>query len=568
MKGPLQATGNFGDLRDGRFHAGIDYSTFGKVGRPVYAVDDGWVWRVRASGQGYGRSIYLQLRDGRFAVYGHLSRYAPKIDAYVWQRQDSSGEYEQDLQPKPGELAFKRGDIIGWSGESGDGPPHLHFEIRRADMNLHPFCFGFTHADTKPPSLTSVRVVSSESAIGVPERFPPVRVTLDPTRTVRGPVIRGPFTLSAETGDWADGRETKKATYALRAWVDSVLAFEAVLDSFHWDDMPEAELVYDLSVRRPKADDLRALNAPPTLESGVVRRAQPSFDLAPGEHTIEIEAKDEAGNATRATMTLTVAGPEAETRASRAAATVGRTRFPTLFLPGEGGKSISRSGSAVRLPFAFEFPANAVYGATQVETRLLEATPGVPRGLVSLANPFATTRADSYACAVELSPSHAVLRSSYRAAVGAPPGVPGADTLRGMGLYLHRHGDWTFLSSQRDSLGRFVGTTRRLGTFAVLADTTAPKISFVPREKPFEPSADAPPPPLAVRVTDEGSGVAIRDARVVVDGRQVPAEFSQEEKTLTWSPRRALVRGTHFVRIEAVDRAGNRSSVVLPFEVR
>ena len=50
MKAPLQATGNFGDLRDGRFHAGIDYSTFGKVGRPVYAVDDGWVWRVRASG--------------------------------------------------------------------------------------------------------------------------------------------------------------------------------------------------------------------------------------------------------------------------------------------------------------------------------------------------------------------------------------------------------------------------------------------------------------------------------------------------------------------------------------
>ena len=56
--------------------------------------------------------------------------------------------------------------------------------------------------------------------------------------------------------------------------------------------------------------------------------------------------------------------------------------------------------------------------------------------------------------------------------------------------------------------------------------------------------------------------------RVFVDGKKVPAEFSTEEKTVTWRPRRALTRGKHEARIEAVDRAGNRSSVVVPFEVR
>jgi hypothetical protein len=138
---------------------------------------------------------------------------------------------------------------------------------------------------------------------------------------------------------------------------------------------------------------------------------------------------------------------------------------------------------------------------------------------------------------------------------------------RRVGLYLYRNDDWSFLSSDRDSLGRFVATTRRLGTFAVLADTTAPAIALVSK-KTYAARASAPPPPLAARVTDSGSGVAIRDARVTVDGRKVPAEFSQEEHTLTWRPRRALGKGRHEARIEATDRAGNRSSVVVPFEVR
>jgi hypothetical protein len=75
----------------------------------VRAVLDGWVERVRASGVGYGRAVYLRLADGRTAVYGHLSRFAPKLDAWVAARQDSAGVYEQDLMPAAGEIAFTRG---------------------------------------------------------------------------------------------------------------------------------------------------------------------------------------------------------------------------------------------------------------------------------------------------------------------------------------------------------------------------------------------------------------------------------------------------------------------------
>ena len=34
---PLRITGSFGELRGGHFHAGLDFSTGGTTGRPVYA---------------------------------------------------------------------------------------------------------------------------------------------------------------------------------------------------------------------------------------------------------------------------------------------------------------------------------------------------------------------------------------------------------------------------------------------------------------------------------------------------------------------------------------------------
>ena len=67
---PLIVTGGFGEYRVGHFHAGFDFGTGGKVGRPVFAPLAGHVERIRASGVGYGRSIYLRTRDGRLIQFG------------------------------------------------------------------------------------------------------------------------------------------------------------------------------------------------------------------------------------------------------------------------------------------------------------------------------------------------------------------------------------------------------------------------------------------------------------------------------------------------------------------
>ena len=56
---PLYLSGNFSELRSNHFHAGIDIKTQSVEGKAVYAVEDGYVARIKISTSGYGKAIYI-----------------------------------------------------------------------------------------------------------------------------------------------------------------------------------------------------------------------------------------------------------------------------------------------------------------------------------------------------------------------------------------------------------------------------------------------------------------------------------------------------------------------------
>ena len=67
---------NFGEPRPRRFHAGIDIISSEKnINHEIFAVENGYIEKIKISSNGYGKVIYQRLIDGNIVVYAHLSMF-------------------------------------------------------------------------------------------------------------------------------------------------------------------------------------------------------------------------------------------------------------------------------------------------------------------------------------------------------------------------------------------------------------------------------------------------------------------------------------------------------------
>ena len=170
---------NFGENRDDHFHMGIDIKTKGTTGHPVYAVNDGYIFRMVSNFSGYGKALYLKTATGHTAVYAHLEFFSPLLEK-VWELQKSDkNSYVINTQFSQSEFPVKKGDIIGYSGNTGSSfGPHLHFEYRDdTDSPLNPLTHGFTLPDRVTPILKEIALTPLSSnalvnASSISQSFP------------------------------------------------------------------------------------------------------------------------------------------------------------------------------------------------------------------------------------------------------------------------------------------------------------------------------------------------------------------------------------------------------------
>lgn len=156
MDTPLYLSAPFGSLRDNHFHSGMDIRTYEKEGLPVYAVADGYVSRIKVSAGGYGKAVYIDHPNGYTSVYGHLLKYEGAIAAHIKSVHYQEQKFELDNFPPRNLIKVKKGEIIGWSGNSGGSTgPHLHFEIRdtKQEEPINPQLFGIPSVDLFQPVL-------------------------------------------------------------------------------------------------------------------------------------------------------------------------------------------------------------------------------------------------------------------------------------------------------------------------------------------------------------------------------------------------------------------------------
>lgn len=158
---PLVLASNFGELRPNHFHMGLDFKTNNKEGYNIYAIEEGYVSRIKVSTYGYGKVIYIDHPNGITSVYGHCSEFKGELDSLVHKTQNAEQNFEIEIFPGKNTLKVAKGEVIALSGNTGGSTgPHLHFELRdtKTEQALNPLVYGFDIADSKAPTIRNVKI--------------------------------------------------------------------------------------------------------------------------------------------------------------------------------------------------------------------------------------------------------------------------------------------------------------------------------------------------------------------------------------------------------------------------
>lgn len=241
---PVALSGSFGEIRGNHFHSGMDFRTNQREGYPIYAVADGYVSRMRVQNSGFGLALYLTHPNGYTSVYGHLSRFSPKIDRAVKELEYQKKSFEIDEFPNAQAFPVYKGDIIGYSGNRGSsGGPHLHFEIRdsKTEQTINPQLFGLQVPDHIPPTISGLYIYqlngkpfnayTPKRAVGITGANGKYKLVQQAVLTVSGEIGFG-----ISTNDRHDGASGNNGVYAIRLELDGQMVYTSALERFAFEN--------------------------------------------------------------------------------------------------------------------------------------------------------------------------------------------------------------------------------------------------------------------------------------------------------------------------------------------
>ena len=317
IKAGLSAT--FGEFRGNRVHTGIDFRTNMQTGYKVYAVDGGKIVRLSVRKTGFGNALYIQHPNGLMSVYGHLDRFVEEglgLRSLVTQYQKKRGtKYPGNIYL---EKPVKKGQLIAYSGESGYGLPHLHWEMRQGgDAPIDPFEHGFSYKDDTPPTIEGflIEPLGPESTLEGEHFLREYRTEEENGSYLvkHAPRVRGRVRFTASTYDQI-GAQNKCGVDRISLQIDGEDFFYNQFDRVTYDTNHRGGLVYDYNFTRlsnPVQYYYRLYNLSPRnfpyrqvfAKNGGV---WDTSELEEGQHTLNLEIRDAMGNLSTARMKVYV----------------------------------------------------------------------------------------------------------------------------------------------------------------------------------------------------------------------------------------------------------------------
>lgn len=309
---PLRAkpdlSSGFGEFRQNRFHYGIDLRTGGRTGRRVISPVDGYVWRVKMSYDGYGKGLYVKGDDSNVYVFAHLFQFIPRIDDAVKTAQQNIKRYYLDKYFPKDSIRVSRGEVIAFSGQTGVGAPHLHFEHRSPEnVPLNPLSHGFHLADTIPPVFTSLGIELTGAKSLLPDAVRRISSPLPESSSGSEIKLPSTFYLDRDFGivvgcfDRMRPKGMKQTVYKLTLLVDGERRYRSVFDSLPFESGELVNFDYDQQAADSGDSRVRRLYRGDSI--GGTRKNSARGILGPslsfGLHRGLIIAEDNSGNISR-----------------------------------------------------------------------------------------------------------------------------------------------------------------------------------------------------------------------------------------------------------------------------
>lgn len=319
-------TSTFGETRAAHLHAGIDIRTWGREGYEVYAMADGDVMRLQTGPKGYGNAVYLRHSDGTISMSAHLNRFEPLLQAYADSIRLASHHASMDLYPLERTFSYKAGDLIGFTGSTGTGPPHLHVELRNEqNQPLNPLLSSLRGdvKDNLAPEFEALAVEHLHPTSYHLQRHQvlvgqKIQVGQDVlvgqevmNRTDFGTVeVSGPVGISALMHDRANGTKSRYAVYEWMMMVREDTVFHARADWFPFSMDQKMFLDRSYPILAETGDGFQRFyvvngNRLPLYRSMKNRGV---LHFAPGEYEVRLIAKDIFGNRSESLLTVRAAG--------------------------------------------------------------------------------------------------------------------------------------------------------------------------------------------------------------------------------------------------------------------
>ena len=528
---PIFLSGSFGELRSNHFHAGLDIKTQGREGLNVLAAAEGYVSRIKVQQFGYGKVIYITHPNGFTTVYGHLSKYADKIEEYVKSVQYKKEDYNTgDLYFKENIFPVQKGEIIALSGDTGgSGGPHLHFEIRSTltENFINPLLFGLEVKDTIAPAFQDLKVYALNADARINQQGKSFQISIKNIR--KGKYIADRITASGLIGfgvnvsDRFNNSYNINGIFSLEMLVNGNKVYYHDVETFSFAESKFLNLHIDYEhykrYRKKYQKTYKETASNLSTYKDLINNGKINIEQGLN-YTVEIIAKDFEGNLS--SITIPIAGKESNPILTE-------KKDTTAY------KVIAMNFNKFREEnITVAFPKKTFYEDVYLDFKVHDGVAKIHTAIIPLDN--------SYTLTFDVSKYSETEKEFLYIANVDNPKYPRYQSTR-----------------KKDST--FFTTTKNLGNYTLLSDKQKPIIKLLYfKDQQWLSNSET----IKVMISDIGSD--IKNYRATLDDEWVLMELNHKKNILTYNfSDKKLVGSKHIFKIVVSDNVGNTNELSATF---